>query len=76
MKADVAGGGGEGVASRTTCGGPPQDQLPLPGATAATTATFTGSPSHRESLDVEVALPKEWHEEPMALDPDEAARVD
>ena len=23
----------------------------------------------RESLDVEVALPHEWHEQPMALDP-------
>jgi sulfide:quinone oxidoreductase len=30
----------------------------------------------RHSLDVEVALPKEWHEEPMALDPHEHPEID
>jgi hypothetical protein len=30
----------------------------------------------RRPLDVEVALPSEWHEEPMALDPYSAPRID
>jgi hypothetical protein len=29
-----------------------------------------------DSLDVEVALPQEWHEQPMALDPYHATQID
>ena len=36
---------------------------------SCTTAMCTRSPSRRRSVDVEVALPREWHEQPMALDP-------
>jgi hypothetical protein len=30
----------------------------------------------RRPVDVEVALPMEWHEEPMAIDPLEPPKVD
>ena len=77
MSTDVAGGGGEGVASPTFCGGRPTRSAPATWRPCCTTVTSTASPSRPvESLDVEVALPKEWHEEPMALDPNEPPKVD
>jgi sulfide:quinone oxidoreductase len=70
LRADVAGGGGEGEASPDTLWWPPHK------ISARYLAPFLyHGEAHEEpepprtSLDVEVALPKEWHEEPMALDP-------
>ena len=76
MKADVAGGGGEGVAPRITCGGHPTRSARATWRLCCITETCMGSPSHRRSLDVEVSLPKEWHEEPMAIDPHGPPNVD
>ena len=33
------------------------------------TTAHAGPEPPPHSIDVEVALPKEWHEDPMALDP-------
>jgi sulfide:quinone oxidoreductase len=68
MQHDVAGGGGEGTASSDHLWWPP-------GKVAGRyLSAFLGHQSAGEleppphSIDVEVALPKEWHENPMALD--------
>lgn len=70
MSADVAGGAGDGTASHDPLWWPPDkisgrylagwlhDSLP---------AGEPEVPPH--GLDVEVAVPKEWHREPMAVDP-------
>jgi sulfide:quinone oxidoreductase len=74
MRAEVAGGGGEGTATLDHLWWPPQkisgrylapmlyhdEELAAPG----------------ESLDVSVELPTEWHEEPMAIDSTEPPRAD
>jgi sulfide:quinone oxidoreductase len=71
LSADVAGGGGEGEASPDTLWWPPHK------ISARYLSPFLYHGEAREepeppraSLDVEVALPKEWHEDPMALDRD------
>ena len=77
MRADVAGGGGEGVASLDYLWWPP-DKI----SSRYLASLLHYGDVHAESeppgssLDVEVALPQEWHEEPMALDPNEPPRVD
>jgi sulfide:quinone oxidoreductase len=70
LRADVAGGGGEGETSPDTLWWPPHK------ISARYLAPFLyHGEAHEEpepprrTLDVEVALPQEWHEEPMALDP-------
>jgi sulfide:quinone oxidoreductase len=70
MRADVAGGGGEGESSADYLWWPPHK------VSARYLAPWlAGETPHRDpeppdrSLDIEVALPKEWHREPMALDP-------
>jgi sulfide:quinone oxidoreductase len=77
LRADVAGGGGEGVASLDYLWWPPHKI-----SSRYLTSLLHYGDSHAEpeppgsSLDVEVALPQDWHEEPMALDPNEPPRVD
>ena len=77
MRADVAGGGGEGVASHDYLWWPPHKI-----SSRYLTSLLHYGDVHAEpeppgsSLDVEVALPQDWHEEPMALDPNEPPRVD
>jgi len=65
----AAGGGGEGQVSADHLWWPPQKisgryLSPWLGHTA-----LHGELPAERSLEVEVALPKEWHEEPMAIDP-------
>jgi sulfide:quinone oxidoreductase len=70
LRAAVAGGGGEGEASLDTLWWPPQKisaRYLAPLLYHADAREELEPP--RRSLDVEVALPREWHEEPMALDP-------
>jgi sulfide:quinone oxidoreductase len=69
MQHDVAGGGGEGTASPDYLWWPPRKVAGryLSAFLGHQTAAELEPPPH--SLDVEVALPKEWHENPMALDP-------
>jgi sulfide:quinone oxidoreductase len=76
LRADVAGGGGEGEASPDVLWWPPHKIS----ARYLAPLLYHGD-VHEEpeppgrSLDVEVALPGEWHEEPMALDPYERPDV-
>ena len=77
IRADIAGGGGEGVASLDYLWWPPHKI-----SSRYLTSLLHYGDVHAEpeppgnSLDVEVALPQDWHEEPMALDPSEPPRVD
>jgi sulfide:quinone oxidoreductase len=70
LRTDVAGGGGEGTASLDRLWWPPHK---ISGRYLAPKIYHgelheQGRPPG-ETLDVEVALPQEWHMEPMALDP-------
>ncbi len=70
MRSDVTGGAGEGVASLDRLWWPPQK---ISGRYLApmlyhSERQIEGEPPV-EALDVEVSLPAEWHEEPMAIDP-------
>ena len=77
MSTDVAGGGGEGVASPDFLWWPPHKISSRYLAPLLHYGDVHGEPEPPgRSLDVEVALPKEWHEEPMALDPNEPPKVD
>jgi sulfide:quinone oxidoreductase len=69
LRADLAGGAGEGTASDDYLWWPPHK---VSGRYLA--AWLAGEEPHdpeppRRALEVEVELPKEWHKEPMALDP-------
>jgi sulfide:quinone oxidoreductase len=70
MRAEIAGGGGEGVVSSDHLWWPPYKV-----SGRYLTPWLAGEGGHAEpeppahSIDVEVALPHEWHREPMALDP-------
>lgn len=70
MRTDVAGGGGEGEVSPDRLWWPPEK---ISGRYLAAwlhhDAPSADSEPPLPGLDVEVALPGEWHEEPMALDP-------
>lgn len=70
LRSGVAGGGGEGIASDDYLWWPPHKVSGryLAPWLAGTTPHRDPEPPRR-SVDVEVALPKEWHKEPMALDP-------
>jgi sulfide:quinone oxidoreductase len=77
LKAQVTGGGGEGEASTDALWWPPKK------ISARYLAPLLYHGQVREdpeppgrSLDVEVALPREWHEEPMAIDPLEPPNAD
>ncbi len=70
LRAEVAGGGGEGIASADYLWWPPHKvsgRYLAPWLAGTTPHTEPEPPPH--AIDVEVALPKEWHREPMALDP-------
>jgi sulfide:quinone oxidoreductase len=69
MQHDVAGGGGEGTASPDYLWWPPGKVAGryLSAFLGQRTADDLEPPPHM--LDVEVALPEEWHKDPMALDP-------
>ncbi len=70
LRADVAGGGGEGEASPDTLWWPPHKISARYLAPFLYHGEVHEEPEPpRRTLDVEVALPQEWHEEPMALDP-------
>ena len=70
LQADIAGGGGEGVASYDYLWWPPQKI-----AGKYLTAELTGRTAHElgpppeHGIDVEVSLAVDWHRDPMALDP-------
>jgi sulfide:quinone oxidoreductase len=77
LRTDVAGGGGEGEVSLDTLWWPPQKIS----ARYLAPLLYHGQIREdveppRRSLDVEVALPMEWHEEPMAIDPLEPPLVE
>jgi sulfide:quinone oxidoreductase len=77
MRADVAGGGGEGVASADYLWWPPHKISSRYLAPLLHYGDAHGEPEPPgRSLDVEVSLPKEWHEEPMAIDPQRPPNVD
>jgi sulfide:quinone oxidoreductase len=69
MEHDVTGGSGEGSASSDYLWWPPRK------VAGRYLSAFLGQRSGADleppaqSLDVEVALPKDWHKDPMALDP-------
>jgi sulfide:quinone oxidoreductase len=69
MRHDIARGAGEGAASADYLWWPPQKigGRYLSAWLAHEDVDDLEPPRH--PLDVEVALPKEWHEEPMAIDP-------
>jgi sulfide:quinone oxidoreductase len=70
MRAEVTGGGGEGIVSSDHLWWPP---FKVSGRYL--TPWLAGGEGHPDpepptrSLEVEVALPHEWHKDPMALDP-------
>jgi sulfide:quinone oxidoreductase len=70
LEADIAGGGGEGVASLDYLWWPPQKI-----AGKYLTAELTGRTPHplgkppEHGIEVEVSLATDWHRDPMALDP-------
>jgi sulfide:quinone oxidoreductase len=77
MRADVAGGGGEGVASLDYLWWPPHKISSRYLASLLHYGEVHAEPEPPgSSLDVEVALPNDWHKEPMALDVNEPPRVD
>ena len=76
MQQDAAGGRGEGTASSEYLWWPPQK------VSGRYLAPWLGHETlHRDqeppadSIDVEVSLPREWHEQPMALDPHRSPEV-
>jgi sulfide:quinone oxidoreductase len=70
LQQDVAGGAGEGAASADYLWWPPHKVSGryLAPWLEGDTPHFDPTPP-RHPIDVEIALPKEWHTEPMALDP-------
>jgi sulfide:quinone oxidoreductase len=70
LRADVAGGAGEGTASADYLWWPPHKVSGryLAAWLAGEKPRLDPDPP-RHALEVEVQLPKEWHREPMALDP-------
>jgi sulfide:quinone oxidoreductase len=77
LRSEVAGGGGEGEASLDVLWWPPHKisgRYLAPFLYHAEVREDPDPPRH--SLDVEVALPYEWHEQPQPLDPDIPPKVD
>jgi sulfide:quinone oxidoreductase len=70
LRTDVAGGAGEGIASDDYLWWPPHKVAGRYLAPWLEGETPRGEPQPpRHTVDVEVSLPREWHREPMALDP-------
>jgi sulfide:quinone oxidoreductase len=70
LRHEVAGGDGEGAASADSLWWPPHKisgRYLAPWLAHETVHADSEPP--RRSIDIEVALPAEWHEQPMALDP-------
>jgi hypothetical protein len=70
LRHEIAGGGGEGTASADSLWWPPNKisgRYLAPWLAHETVHADSEPP--RRSIDIEVALPTEWHEQPMALDP-------
>jgi sulfide:quinone oxidoreductase len=70
LRHEIAGGGGEGTASPDALWWPPNKisgRYLAPWVARETVHADSAPP--RRSIDIEVALPAEWHEQPMALDP-------
>ena len=77
LRTDLAGGGGEGQASPDILWWPPHKISARYLAPFLDRGAVHEEPEPpRRSLDVEVGFPKEWHEEPMALDPYEPPNVE
>ncbi len=77
LRADVAGGGGAEEASLDCLWWPPHKISGRYLAPFLAHGEVHAEPEPpRRSLDVEVALPTEWHSEPMALDPYRSPGVD
>lgn len=77
LKAEVAGGGGEGIASEDYLWWPPHKvsgRYLAPWLAGSVPRDEPEPPPH--SIDVEVALPGEWHRQPMAIDPDGPPKID
>jgi len=70
MRTEVAGGGGEGHASLDALWWPPHKISGRYLAPLLYHGEVGGPEPPPHGLDVEVALPKEWHGEPMATDTD------
>jgi len=70
LAADVTGGAGEGRASLDPLWWPPQKVAGryLSALLSGDTPHDPGEPP-ADGIDIEVGMPKEWHREPMALDP-------
>jgi sulfide:quinone oxidoreductase len=71
MRTDVGGGGGDGMSSLDCLWWPPykvSGRYLTPWLYHEEEALMDAEPPEG-ALDVDVALPPEWHEEPMALDP-------
>ena len=76
LQTDVTGGGGEGIATLDRLWWPPHKisgRYLAPMLYHDEQLTEKGPP---DSIEVEVALPTEWHEQPMAIDPYGSPRVD
>jgi sulfide:quinone oxidoreductase len=77
LRADVAGGGGVEEASLDCLWWPPHKISGRYLAPFLYHGELHAEPEPpRRPLDVEVALPSEWHEDPMALDPYRGPRID
>jgi sulfide:quinone oxidoreductase len=77
LRADVAGGGGEGTAALDCLWWPPHKISGRYLAPLLYHGDAHAEPEPpRRSIEVEVALPREWHEQPMALDPYTAPPID
>jgi hypothetical protein len=70
MQHELTGGGGEGTASAEVLWWPPRKVAGrYLSAWLNRGASETDFEPPQRAVDVEVAWPREWHEEPMALDP-------
>jgi sulfide:quinone oxidoreductase len=78
LRQDLTGGHGEGVASPDYLWWPPQKVSGryLSAWLADEPVRAEPEPSPSRSLEIEVALPHEWHRDPMALDPYGSPSVD
>jgi sulfide:quinone oxidoreductase len=78
LRQDLTGGHGEGVASPDYLWWPPQKVSGryLSAWLADEPIRAEPEPSPSRSLEIEVALPHEWHRDPMALDPYGSPTVD
>jgi sulfide:quinone oxidoreductase len=77
LRSEIAGGAGEGAASLDALWWPPHK---ISGRYLAPWLYHGEAHAEPEppgrTIDIEVALPVEWHEEPMALDPHRSVEID